>query len=335
MKDESRNRAALLTPPGAAAIAALRFSGPAISEFLEKHFSKRVAPHRCVHGILHDGERVIDDPVVVSHDHGVDINLHGGEWVVRECVELARRNGFEIVEDATELLESDDVIEQEMLHALPHARTEQAIRILLAQPSLWKQIKKRDVESILRDRSLWWLLNPPRIAIVGIANVGKSTLANQLFGQQRSITADVPGTTRDWVGDWANLNGLPVMLVDTPGQRDSNDSIEQLAIERSRREIQQADLLIVVLDPTQPMAAQESIRLRYVDAMIVVNKVDLPAVWETDEFTHAVRTVATSGQGVDELRRRILKRFDCDDLAAAHRPYWWTQRQRVLLQTLH
>ena len=67
----------------------------------------------------------------------------------------------------------------------------------------------------------------------GAPNVGKSTLANQLFAQQRSITADLPGTTRDWVGEMANIDGLPVMLVDTPGVRETSDAIEREAIERS------------------------------------------------------------------------------------------------------
>src|SRR4051794_34435589 len=113
MKDEERNRAALLTPSGAGAIAVVRLSGPAVIDFLARHFSKPVAPYRCVHGTLHDGTRVTDDPVVVLHDHGIDINLHGGEWVVRECLELARRAGFEIVEAPAMLSDTNEIIEQE------------------------------------------------------------------------------------------------------------------------------------------------------------------------------------------------------------------------------
>ena len=107
----------------------------------------------------------------------------------------------------------NDPLEQEVLMSLPLARTELTLRMLLAQPAAWDRLiarppAKAETENILADRALHWLLHPPRVAIVGAANVGKSTLANQLFGQQRSITVDLPGTTRDWVGETANLDGL-------------------------------------------------------------------------------------------------------------------------------
>ena len=116
-------------------------------------------------------------------------------------------------------------LEREMLAHLPLARTELGVRVLLAQTGRLGGLRRgaaagsgRDAgRELLADRSLWWLLHPPRVAIVGAANAGKSTLANQLFAQERSITADLPGTTRDWVGEVADIDGLPVMLVDTPG----------------------------------------------------------------------------------------------------------------------
>ncbi len=339
--DATANRVALLTPHGTAAIAVVRISGPQVARFLHKHFSAKVAENRCVHGILGDDDRIIDDPVIVLSGHGqiADINLHGGEWVVRECFELAERNGFapaEQIPDAT-----SDVLEQEMLDALPHARTELAIRTLLNQPALWSQFIKEHSESarpdlqvrvraILDDRSLHWLLHPPKIAIVGVANVGKSTLANQLFGQQRSITADVPGTTRDWVGDWTSLGGLPILLLDTPGIRDSADAIEQTAIAQSRREIKQADLVILVIDPTQPREAQDSLQKGFASALLVVNKMDLPAKWNADDL-HATRIVAVSGAGLDQLQAQIRSRF-VSSPTDAHNPSCWTPRQQEILR---
>ena len=72
----------ILTGPGVAAIAVLRLTGWAVDDFLAKHFSKPVPPNRCVHGILHDDDRVIDDIVAVRADNFLDLNLHGGSWVV-------------------------------------------------------------------------------------------------------------------------------------------------------------------------------------------------------------------------------------------------------------
>src|SRR5206468_1554210 len=118
--------------------------------------------------------------------------------------------------------------EREMLAHLPLARTELAVRTLLAQPAAWQREKcKTMLSAILGDVALHHLLHPPRVAIIGSANVGKSTIANQLFGQERSITADLEGTTRDWVGEIANIDGLAVMLIDTPGIRQTSDAIER------------------------------------------------------------------------------------------------------------
>src|SRR5689334_12662852 len=87
--------ATLLTPPGAAAIAVVRLSGPVLP-FLQAHFSKTVRPGRCVHGEITEGTQVVDDAVVVLGPQAewADVNLHGGTWVVRRFLDLARRHGF-------------------------------------------------------------------------------------------------------------------------------------------------------------------------------------------------------------------------------------------------
>src|SRR4051812_30658409 len=89
-----------LTPPGGAAIAVVRLAGPDVAEFLRRHFDKSPAAGRCVHGTLSESGRVLDDPVVtVSGDGTVaDLSLHGGPWVVRSVLELARRDGFEVID---------------------------------------------------------------------------------------------------------------------------------------------------------------------------------------------------------------------------------------------
>src|SRR5690606_12064877 len=106
-----------------------------------------------------------------------------------------------------------------------------------------------------------------------------STLANQLFAQERSITADLPGTTRDWVGEIANLDGLAVMLIDTPGLRMTDDLVEREAIERSGQQVRAADLVVVVLDASVPAAEQLAHRQAHPNALIVVNKCDR-AAWD-------------------------------------------------------
>ncbi len=343
--ENSDNRAILLTSPGVAALAVVRLVGPGVADFLAAHFSRRARAGRAVHGEIRDGDRVVDDAVVVldpDASRWADVNLHGGEWVVRSFLELARQAGFEVADSARLPLDplavdADSMLESEVLTHLPLASTELALRVLLAQPWAWTQFKLRtdvrreDLERILADRALWWLLHPPRVAIVGPPNAGKSTLANQLFAQQRSITADLPGTTRDWVGEIANLDGLAVMLLDTPGLRETADAIESEAIALAKGQIERADLVVLVLDATRPLEPEQSDLLdRFAGAVRVINKTDRAAVWDAPSI-RGILTVATTGQGVDDVRAAIRERFGCMELDLGQ-PRWWTGRQQDVLR---
>jgi small GTP-binding protein len=317
----------LLTPragAGGAAIAVVRVRGAGVGKFLGDHFSKVTQANRCVHGELRDAERVIDDPVVVVSADGLwaDFCLHGGSWVVESAIALAQREGFEFVNDGAEsaLDEAGDMLEREMLAHLPAARTEAAIRLLLAQPECWRKSRgKIDPDDV----TLWRLLNPPVVAIIGEPNVGKSTLANFLFGQQRSITADVPGTTRDWVGEMADINGLAATLVDTPGIRDSEDGIERAAIEASAQKISGSDLAIEVLDATREPVR----RIDHAGAIVVVNKIDQRAAWDFGAI-EAICISAKAGNGIDALCGEIHRRLGVRRTGEL-RACWWTERQRL------
>jgi tRNA modification GTPase len=356
MTPSKANRALLLTPPGGAAIAVVRLAGPGVPGFLSAHFNRPVKPGRAVHGELSDagrGSRVLDDPVVTSWQNGdgdpvADLCLHGGPWLVQSVLGLAARAGFKILPPTgpgaglpAEAVDAGDEWERDALAHLPLALTELGVRALLAQPAAWAALQREMSAGevgperwrrILDDRALWWLLHPPRVAIVGPPNVGKSTMANQLFAQERSITADLPGTTRDWVGEVADVNGLPVMLVDTPGLRPTADPIESSAITRAGEQIAAADLVLVVTDATRPRDAEQAALLhQYPNAIHVLNKCDKcnrinPT--ESEEVTPtAIRTIATRGEGVESLRRAIASRFGCDALDPSQ-PRWWTQEQR-------
>jgi small GTP-binding protein len=252
-------------------------------------------------------------------------------------MEVARREGFEI--DASpglplpaDTVDAEGELEREVLTHLPMARTELGVRVLLAQVEAWSRLDPAaDARRVLEDRSLWRLLHPPRVAIVGAANVGKSTLANQLFAQERSVTADLPGTTRDWVGEMADVNGLPVLLVDTPGLRRTDDAIERQAIEAAGGEIRRADLVVLVLDASRPLEPEQAGLLEtYPDAMVVLNKCDVGVKCVPPDRT-PVRTVATTGEGMDDLRAATAAHFGCDAVEA-DRPRWWTERQRGWLR---
>jgi len=304
-------------------LAVIRLAGPLAARFLKAHFTKTVTPGRCVHGTLTDQNgTTIDDPVVVHvAPDTFDVNLHGGPWVVRATLDLARQFGFEVVESLPAPLpefavDGAHALERDVLRYLPQARTELAVRALLAQ-----RVARKTRAPDPADRSLYWLLKLPRVAIVGPANVGKSTLANQLFATERSITADVPGTTRDWVGEIANLDGLAVMLIDTPGIRATHDPIEAEAIARAEKPIAQADLIVVVLDVTRPLEGEQADLVhRFPGAIVALNKSDRLKSFDLQ----GIPTVATTGDGIDALRQAVLAFFGIVEPYDVNVPRSWT-----------
>ena len=327
--------ATVLTPPGAAALAVVRLVGPGVSPFLARRFSRPVWVDRAVHGQLRDeAGDTVDDPVVVRIDtYTADLTVHGGPWVTESVLRLAEREGF-LRGDAEPMgNDTGNWIDAAVARSLPTAATEVAVRMLLAQPDAWTGLRHRsDVaewQAVLADPSGRWLTSPPTVAVVGPPNVGKSTLANQLFGRPRSITADAPGTTRDWVDGVADLAGLAVVLVDTAGFRNTNDPIEADAIAAGQRRGRTADLTVVVLDRSRPLDADAVAALAaHPTALRVANKADAPPAWHDDG---AIATVATMGVGIDVVRRAICRNFGCQTIDPA-RPRWWTERQRAYLQ---
>jgi tRNA modification GTPase len=342
---ESDGRAFLLTAPGVSAIAVVRLVGPGAVTLLQRHFTAASAlvPLKCVHGrLLDDSGATIDDPLVVLGPEAryADLSLHGGEWVVHQVMRLACESGINVIERADAPLHADSVdadtlLEQEMLQWLPMATTERATRWLLAQPTLWEDRLSREAassdtpywRSVLDDPAMSNLLRHPVVAIVGKPNVGKSTLANRLYGQRRSIEADLPGTTRDWVGELADVHGLSVMLVDTPGLRDSDDRIEQSAISLSRGIVRRAELTLLVLDASDE-TDDAALREAHPQAIVVANKCDLPGARSIPD---AIRVTAARDEGIDALRDAIAAWFGLrsDD---APRACVWTDRQRRLLE---
>ncbi|HYK88445.1 MAG TPA: tRNA uridine-5-carboxymethylaminomethyl(34) synthesis GTPase MnmE [Acidobacteriota bacterium] len=154
------------------------------------------------------------------------------------------------------------------------------------------------------------------LAIVGRPNVGKSSLFNALLAQDRSIVTEIPGTTRDLVSEFTNLEGIPVRLVDTAGLRRSVDRVEQLGVDRSMRAIADADAILLVVDTSRPQAAEDAEfreRLESPACIVVMNKADVPSVWSTQEKAlyagghPCVEVSALFGTNMNSLREAILR----------------------------
>jgi tRNA modification GTPase len=149
------------------------------------------------------------------------------------------------------------------------------------------------------------------LAIVGRPNVGKSSLFNRLVERERAIVTATPGTTRDLVTETVAMGGIPVKLIDTAGIRQAHDEAESIGIRKSYEALSEADLVLVVMDSTQEISAQDRELLatsRNRRTLAVSNKADLDGARAiTIDAFRVFRTSALTGQGVDELRQEILQ----------------------------
>jgi len=181
------------------------------------------------------------------------------------------------------------------------------------------------MEALLADSKRGRLLREGiTVAIAGRPNVGKSTLFNRLTGVERAIVTEVPGTTRDLLTEAVTLLGARVTLVDTAGMRTTKDPVEREGVARAEKAIAAADVVLVVLDSSTPLADDDR-RLLEVTArrprLVVVNKCDMAATWGRDELRAtgpdgrpavlpddaAVLVSAVTGDGINELIRSIAR----------------------------
>jgi tRNA modification GTPase len=149
-----------------------------------------------------------------------------------------------------------------------------------------------------------------RTAIVGRPNVGKSSLLNRLLRQSRAIVTPIPGTTRDTLEETVNLKGVPFILIDTAGIMKSNNVVEALAVERSRKAIEQADFVLLVIDTSEPLANSDKELIDYLaekTVLVVANKCDLARHAELDGLPWLeVSTSALTGEGLEELETAMV-----------------------------
>lgn len=162
-------------------------------------------------------------------------------------------------------------------------------------------------------------------AIIGLPNVGKSSLLNALSREDKAIVSQHPGTTRDIVEAQVLLGNIPLNLRDTAGWRLIDDELEAQGIERSRRAMAQADLILLVVDGSEPLRAGDlelcSMLRTHAQAIILINKADLPPAFEQSELptvvagTPVVFVSAVLGSGLDALDRVVSRLFDMEDVA--------------------
>ena len=147
-----------------------------------------------------------------------------------------------------------------------------------------------------------------RTAIIGRPNAGKSSLLNLLLGHDRAIVSPLPGTTRDTIEETANIRGLPVVFIDTAGLREAGDAIEAEGIRRSRESLARAELILHVLDGSEPLTPEDEMHLAEFTAgkrLLICNKADLPRQLQLPPDVDAVEVSCVTGRGLEELKDAI------------------------------
>lgn len=156
-------------------------------------------------------------------------------------------------------------------------------------------------------------------AIIGRPNVGKSSLLNYLLREDKAIVTDIAGTTRDVIEEFVNVRGVPLKLIDTAGIRDTEDTVEKIGVERSRKALGEADLILLVLNQSEALTDMDKELLEITKdshRIILLNKMDLETKLDQTELrrligeTDVVLSISvTSSKGIEELEQQIKDTF--------------------------
>lgn len=177
--------------------------------------------------------------------------------------------------------------------------------------------------------------------IVGKPNVGKSSMLNNLIQDNKAIVTEVAGTTRDVLEEYVNVRGVPLRLVDTAGIRETEDIVERIGVERSRKALSEADLILFVLNYNEPLTEEDRQLyevIKHEDAIVIVNKTDLERRLNIDEVKEMVGTmpvIETSmlkQEGIDELELQIRDLFFGGDIQSQDMTYVSNSRHISLLK---
>ncbi|HHF7050972.1 TPA: tRNA uridine-5-carboxymethylaminomethyl(34) synthesis GTPase MnmE [Streptococcus mutans] len=150
-------------------------------------------------------------------------------------------------------------------------------------------------------------------AIIGRPNVGKSSLLNNLLREEKAIVTDIEGTTRDVIEEYVNIKGVPLKLIDTAGIRETDDLVEKIGVERSKKALEEADLVLLVLNSAEKLTDQDRTLLEISqnsNRLILLNKTDLPEQIETDQLPEdCIKISVIKNQNIDVIEERINKLF--------------------------
>lgn len=253
------------------------------------------------------------------------VNLVGG---ISDRVKELRQKIIEI----TAYLEADIDYPEDDFERLEPA--ELAARVSVLIQGLEKLLASYENGKIIRDGL--------KTVLVGRPNVGKSSLLNALLQEKRAIVTNIPGTTRDVIQEYYNLGGIPLILHDTAGLRQTEDEVEKIGVEMTWEVIKEADLILYVIDSTTDYSSEEEEFLQDLPAektLVLINKIDLVEEHEENNWQHIqslnrypiVYISAKEGLGLNELTEKISQRFTDPDQEINIEPLLTNLRQKEAL----
>ena len=192
---------------------------------------------------------------------------------------------------------------------------------------------KKDLEAVIKESKNMTLIKEGiKTVIIGRPNVGKSSILNQLLQQEKAIVTDIAGTTRDIVEGEIYLDGILLNIIDTAGIRKTEDVVEKIGVEKSLSMIDEADLVIVVLNNNEKLTSEDEELLEKTkdkNRIIVINKTDLEdkLELESSKLKNIVRTNANTVEGIKELKEKIVELFQLEKLKTKDYNYLTNARQ--------
>ncbi|MCC2127584.1 MAG: tRNA uridine-5-carboxymethylaminomethyl(34) synthesis GTPase MnmE [Lachnospiraceae bacterium] len=395
--------AAIATPGSGSGIGVIRISGENAIEVADKIFqpknrNKRLPeqPTYTIHyGNIVDGDKLLDEVIVLlmrgphsyTAEDTVEIDCHGGTFVMRKILELVIRNGARPAEPGeftkrAFLNGRIDLSQAEAVMDVIEAKNNYALQSSLGQlkGSLLEMIREMRekilyeiayIESALDDPEHISLDGYPvelgekvdnllkiagdllkssqngrvlregiRTVIVGKPNAGKSSLMNVLVGSNRAIVTDMAGTTRDILEEEIQLKGLNLNIVDTAGIRKTDDPVEKIGVERAKKAMLDADLILYVVDSSADLDENDEEIISFLqdqNAIILLNKADLPSALTVEKMQERLQkpTVSISAReetGMDELSDLIEHMFLSGEISFNDQVYLTNMRHQAAME---
>jgi len=366
--------AAVMTGKGTGAISTVQVFGNSAEAIIKKLFKPagtkpaEFKTGEILLGTIANGNETIDQVTLgCEQTNSFAINCHGNPLIVADIMQLLQRCGATLL-TAEQLLtkilsaqKSVSTIAVEAKLAQLKAKTIQGTRIITNQidsglskkAAEWlqninavslKQISAEAERILENGRTAKLIIAGCTAALIGPPNSGKSTLLNYLAGRQKAIVTDIKGTTRDWVEAVCRIESLSLRLIDTAGLDEKlpapKDTIEEASQKKSVQILEQADLILLILDNSQ---TDEQLNERIIDRIAnkriitILNKCDLPAEFETGKlpgfFSDAVQISAKEGTGIEDLLEKIRQITGVADFNLKT-AVCFTDRQENLLQQL-